>query len=181
MGAFHPVQYSNTYSLYRGGWRGINIEPDPEKQALFQEHRPRDTTLPLAISDAEGTVTFAVKGELSGIVNEQYFHQEQLENMRHIKVKTKPLCVVLAEHLPSGGLIDVLSVDCEGHDKVVLGSNDWEAYRPLLVLCEAFNAEGARHLEEFLTHQSYRRLAACGPTLIFEDMRERPDRPRSYH
>ncbi len=182
VGAYHPVMYSNTYSLYRGGWRGINIEPDPVKRALFQKFRPQDRTLSLAISDTEGTATFAMGEELSGIVDDNYFHQVHLGTMQRIQVQTKPLRDVLDQHIrPIGRCLDVLSVDCEGHDEVVLGSNNWDKYRPLIVLCEAFDTSGAHRLEVLLTQQSYRRIATCGPTLIFEDLLDRPNRPRPYH
>ena len=30
VGAFDPIKYSNTYLFYKKGWRGINIEPNPD-------------------------------------------------------------------------------------------------------------------------------------------------------
>ena len=29
VGAYHPILYSNTYALYRRGWRGFAIDPNP--------------------------------------------------------------------------------------------------------------------------------------------------------
>ena len=39
VGAFHPIQYSNTYYFYRRGWTGINIEPTPGQIDLFMREQ----------------------------------------------------------------------------------------------------------------------------------------------
>lgn len=181
VGAFHPIAYSNTYAFYRNGWSGLNIEPNPENQPLFRKVRPRDVTLALAVSDSEGTTTFAIEECLSGIVDHNYLHRERSKSMRQITVQTRPLRMILDEHVsPMRKAIDLLTVDCEGHDEVVLRSNDWERHRPLVVLCEAFGASDAISLHDFMENQSYRQIAVCGPTLVFEDVRNRQDRPDSY-
>lgn len=182
VGGYHPFAYSNSYAFYRGGWRGIVVEPNPEKAPLFRKHRPGDVLVPLAVSDVKGVTSFAVDEGNSGIVNDGYFHNKRLDQLARITVETCPLAAVLDEHMPRlGKPIDFMSVDCEGHDEVVLRSNDWERYRPLLVLCEAFDAPGAARLREYLKAQQYKQVATCGPTLIFEDTRTRADRPESYH
>ena len=42
IGAYHPIKYSNTFALYLKGWKGINIEPNPDNIPLFQNIRRRD-------------------------------------------------------------------------------------------------------------------------------------------
>jgi len=182
VGGFHPVQHSNTYAFYRNGWRGIVVEPNPHKAPLFQKHRPCDILVSNAISDVEGSATFAVDEDVSGIVDSTYFHQTRAVKAAQITVRTRPLKAVFDEHIPSfNKSIDILSVDCEGHDEVVLRSNDWNRYRPLLVLCEAFDKAAADRLNSFLDSNHYRHIAACGPTLIFEDLNDRPGRRKPYH
>ena len=180
VGGYHLVHFSNTYAFYRGGWSGVVIEPNPQKLPLFRRHRPRDVTLPLAISAGEGTVEFAIDEGCSGIVDDRYFHTPRLDGMRRIAVPTRPLAAVLDEHVPAGQSIDILSVDCEGHDEVVLRSNDWERHRPLVALCEAFDAGSVERLSSLMQAVGYRHLATCGPTLLFEDGGER-ERPPAYH
>jgi FkbM family methyltransferase len=170
VGAFHPICGSNTYLFYRSGWHGINIEPNAQKLHLFQKYRPRDVTLPIAISAAEGSASFAVDEEVSGLVQEDYLHHCRLTHTNQVLVRTRPLRVVLDEHMTSTQQIDVLSVDCEGHDEVVLRSNDWVRFRPTLVLAEAFDEARASRIKEFLGGNRYRQVALCGLTLIFEDL-----------
>jgi hypothetical protein len=45
VGCYHPVQYSNTYKLYRLGWRGINIDLDAIKIEAFNLRRPGDVNM----------------------------------------------------------------------------------------------------------------------------------------
>ena len=54
VGAHHPRRFSNTYFFYRKGWKGINIEPNPEAIHAFQSDRKRDTNLQCGISDRPG-------------------------------------------------------------------------------------------------------------------------------
>src|SRR4051812_44497014 len=57
VGAHHPHQYSNTFWFYRRGWRGINIDAMPGCMEGFEQHRPGDVNLELAVSDAP-TMTY---------------------------------------------------------------------------------------------------------------------------
>lgn len=45
IGAFHPWRYSNTALLYLKGWRGINIDANPDSIAEFKRERPDDISL----------------------------------------------------------------------------------------------------------------------------------------
>ena len=134
VGAFHPFLASNTYALYRRGWRGINLEPAPDGLAMLRKHRPRDLNLPFAVSQEGGEVQFTLTGSFAGIDDEQHLWQG-MPGPR-ITVRAQPLTDILDEYLPVGTGIDLLDVDCEGHDVDVLRSNDWERYRPRIVLCE---------------------------------------------
>src|SRR3989344_5781411 len=50
VGAHHPERYSNTHLLYKNGWWGVNIDPDPDAMRLFKKRRPRDRNLCVGIS-----------------------------------------------------------------------------------------------------------------------------------
>src|SRR5690554_6253894 len=52
VGAHHPRRFSNTYLLYRRGWRGINIDAMPGSMAEFRRLRGRDINLEIPISSA---------------------------------------------------------------------------------------------------------------------------------
>ena len=56
IGAFHPICYSNTYALYKKGWRGINIDATPGSMFLFNKIRPRDINIETGISPCGGVL-----------------------------------------------------------------------------------------------------------------------------
>ena len=49
IGAYHPKRFSNTYFFYKRGWRGINIEPNPEAIKLFKKYRVGDINLEMGV------------------------------------------------------------------------------------------------------------------------------------
>ena len=67
VGAYDPFNASNTLLLYRRGWSGINIEPDPAALARLRRSRRRDTNLGLVISDVSGDAFFLLDGSFSTI------------------------------------------------------------------------------------------------------------------
>lgn len=161
VGAFHPFHLSNTLLLHRHGWRGMNIEPDPDAFALFHAYRPRDVNLRYAISTGEGIVAFSRAGSFSGINDGSYLWRGMAADT--IEVETRTLAAVVAEHGAEDS--QFLCVDCEGHDLEVLRSNDWERFRPRVIAAEEH--EG-RSVAEFLGGVGYRRLVRLGPTSFFE-------------
>src|SRR6266487_4104160 len=60
VGAFHPVQFSNTYLFYRKGWRGLNVEANPDALPEFHRKRPGDRTIQAVLSNVEEEREFHV-------------------------------------------------------------------------------------------------------------------------
>ena len=58
IGAHHPTRFSNTYALYRRGWRGINIDVNPGSMKKFDLLRPEDTNLELAVSNTSQSIDY---------------------------------------------------------------------------------------------------------------------------
>lgn len=167
VGAFHPFRWSNTCLLHQRGWRGVNIEPDPQAHALFMRYRPRDLNLQLAVSSTPGEVTFARLGEYAGIEDDGYLWADRAGE--RISVVAQPLATILHEHVPAGTPIDLLDVDCEGRDLDVLQSNDWQRFRPTVVLAEAQSHEEDARLTAFMDSVGYRRVGLFLLTLVFEN------------
>lgn len=140
VGAFHPTLFSNTYFFYLNGWRGINVEARPGSKTLFDKVRPRDVNLEVGISREHGEMTYYFIAEDSPMnsFSPEFLQQiEMLEAVRSkLSVPTLPLAEVLDRHLPKGQSIDFLTVDVEGHDYEVLESNDWQRFRPRLIVVE---------------------------------------------
>ena len=140
VGAFHPTLFSNTYFFYLNGWQGINIEARPGSKKLFDKVRPRDINLEVAVSREQGEMTYYFIGEDSAMNSFSPDFLRRIQMLEHVRAKISvpavPLADILERHLPKGQSIDFLNVDVEGHDFEVLESNDWQRFRPKLIVVE---------------------------------------------
>jgi FkbM family methyltransferase len=88
-----------------------------------------------------------------------------------VKVITRRLDRILDDLLPAGREIDLLSVDVEGWDLKVLHSNNWERYRPFVVMVETHGMNlgnvAANPVYSFLGEQGYTLVSHCFATSIF--------------
>lgn len=137
VGANHPTKDSNTYFFYKKGWTGINIDALPEAMNLFRKQRKYDINIEAGISDIEDILNFYIFKESSyNTFNEKIIDEikkvTQLEDVK--KISVKPLCSILSQLNISS--IDFMSVDVEGLDLNILRSNDWNNFRPKVVLVE---------------------------------------------
>ena len=180
VGAHHPARFSNTCLFHRMGWRGINIDPDPEAMRLFASERPTDVNLCLGISDQPGTLTYYAFNETAlNTFDQKLVHErESLPGYKLMKtsaVQVERLDAVLSRHLAPGRQIDFLSVDAEGFDLKVLASNDWSRFRPRCVLVEALGSSlatvKAGPVHEILSSAGYELYAKTVNTLVFRDSR----------
>lgn len=181
VGANDPIKFSNTYYFYLEGWRGINIDAMPGSMDLFNKMRPRDINIESAISDSREVLTYYAFNEpaLNGFSKELSFERSQIKPYKIIferEIQTVPLSEVLDRYLPDNQTIDFLTVDVEGLDFEVLRSNDWEKYRPLVVLAEdlefsSFERMGESRIVTYLGNQGYQLFCKTVNTLIFKDNR----------
>ena len=57
LGAY-PLKFSDTYYFYKQGWRGINVQPNPDALRAFNVDRQRDINLQLGVSDAASILEY---------------------------------------------------------------------------------------------------------------------------
>lgn len=181
IGAHHPLRFSNTHYFYRHGWRGINVEPNPDSFRAFKSVRQRDLNLQAGVSDIEGRLTYYLFDEPALNTFDETLVKSRLANTQYkvvgtIEILVERLDSILRKHLPPNMEIDFLSIDVEGLDLAVLNSNDWRLYRPKIVLVEVLgkSLEDVQHgdIFNFMKGQGYELFAKTFNTLIF---RERKD------
>lgn len=176
VGAHHPTRFSNTYELYRRGWRGINIDATPGSMKLFNRLRPGDLNLELAISDRKESMVFSMFQE--GALNtfdrklSQNYISSGWEAAGTVELIPQPLTLVLDKYLEPGQKIDILSVDVEGEDLGVLRSNDWDRHCPEVVIIEALDTPLER-LDEcpvvlFLKEKGFVPISRLFNSIIFQ-------------
>ena len=142
VGAYHPQQFSNTYFFYKKGWEGINIDAMPKSMISFKKERPRDINLEYAISDKEESLTYYIFNvpALNTFSEEEAKRKDGLNSyyqiIDRVSITTKTLSEILHKHISDDVEIDFLNIDVEGLDYQVLVSNDWNCFKPKVILIE---------------------------------------------
>ena len=148
VGAAHPVMENDTKALYDQGWSGITIEPNPALFAELQQQRPRDRSLNVALSDQVGdALYYEVVGTGLSTLDPQEAERCRGNGYEIVerRVWTMTLAGVLSANPPSR--FDLLKVDVEGFEEQVLDANDWDRFRPSVIVVEATYPESPRRRE----------------------------------
>ena len=153
IGAFDPTKGSNTKIFYDYGWSGINIDANPSSIQKFNKCRKRDTNVNIGISEYPSMKPFYFFGDDDGInsFSENFIIRNgQRKNVKKVlEIETETLSSILDLYLPSSKVIDLMDIDAEGLDFEVIKSNDWDKYRPKILLVEL----DSRNFEDILNHK----------------------------
>lgn len=171
VGCYHPAKGSNTFALYRRGWRGINIDLDPDKISAFKLRRPHDINIIAAVSDRrEMLVVFSDKWFSMRATLDPSIGRASAFTQRSL-VETTTLTEIIDATRYHGRRIDLLSVDVEGFDLRVLKGLDFARYAPHAILIEShlttIEAILADELHHFLTARDYFLANWVGLTLFY--------------
>jgi FkbM family methyltransferase len=177
IGAHHPFLYSNTYGFYKIGWSGLNIDAAPGSMTIFQKYRPRDINVEIGVGRQKSKILFHVFNEPAlSTFDEQLAKARAVpprEILEVIPVEVAPAAEIFGRYLKPGQKIDFMTVDVEGLDMEVLQSNDWIAYRPMIVAVEIYNrsvSEAASdEISMFLESKNYIFYAKTVNTAFFVD------------
>jgi hypothetical protein len=136
VGCFHPKKYSNTYMLFKKGWKGINIDMEKDKIASFNLARPNDYNFLGAISDKVEKVKIYrnQKFGVSSTTNKNVIKNEDIIDDNYIQTTT--LNIVLDNSPFKGKKIDLLNIDTEGSDLKIIKSLNFDTYNPLIIIIE---------------------------------------------
>lgn len=144
IGAHHPLDMNNTHLLYLNGFRGVNIEPDPDLISEFLKLRSEDVNLNIGINfdiqssgsemdfyimSAKSLNTFSLE-EAKRIESYGSYSIEEVK-----KIKTKCIEAILNEYFSVDGL-DYLTIDSEGMDFEILKSINFDEFRPKVICAE---------------------------------------------
>lgn len=167
IGSHHPFRFSNTYKLYKMGWSGINIDPMPNSKRMFDLARPRDINLEIGISKERGYLKYYIFEESALNTFSPSMVKEAFENYKVKPIESKEIEVTTLEkcldkHLAPNTKIDLMNIDVEGLDYEVLLSNNWQKYKPEIIVCEIKNSD----ILTILDQESYKFLCGLGYTLI---------------
>ena len=146
IGCHHPFLNNNTYSLYKRGWTGINIDLDFNSIDMFNFFRKKDLNIVAAVSD---------KIEIKDLY---FFHNRSAVNTlsknagtkaKEIKsIKTNTINNIIENSAYKNEEIDFISIDVEGHELNVLKGIDFKRYKPKLVVIEFINYNNKEFYEQ---------------------------------
>ena len=151
VGAWSPDIDSVTRAFYEAGWAGINIEPHPQFYSELVSCRPNDINLDLAVSDVKGQAEMHLV-ESTGLSSLDLSIATEHRNaglrveVRQVQIQT--IADIWRAHVPQRQPVHFLKVDVEGTEDAVLRGNDWEKFRPWIVLIEAMQP-----MEQVPVHQ----------------------------
>lgn len=177
IGAHHPRRFSNTFMLYQQGWRGINIDAMPGSMDDFNRDRNRDINLEIPVLKDRAVLKYyqfnepalnSFSSEISASRNGNNGYS--ITNI--VDLEGFPLHYILEKYFPEGvSEIDFMSVDVEGLDLDVLESNDWQRFRPNIILVELLNCSLSNlqndPVYDFLTSKGYSVFSKCMQTVFF--------------
>lgn len=169
IGAYHPYKFSNTYKFYLNGWRGINIEPTPNKIELFNILRPGDININVGVSSKETSMDFYIYSENAYNTNDIDLVRERISNKNLHYIEKRMVNFLTLQNIVDTYMgekkFNLLNIDVEGHEMDVLNSYNW-SFKPYIIAIEMFNIEKS-DVKDFLEAKNYRLMAKSVATGIF--------------
>jgi len=179
IGCYHPIVGSNTYVFHKKyNWTGMNVDANPDSIVKFNQLRTNDINLNVGVGPDDGvTLNFHRFSEgalntFSDAIKEERIQRDKQQFIGSIEVAVNTLENLLDKYAADRE-IDFLDVDVEGLDLEVLQSNNWQKYRPRIVMVEDQNrvedAFTSLPTYTFLREQGYVLVAKTYSTLFFAE------------
>jgi|TARA_B110001450_G_scaffold208937_1_gene199761 FkbM family methyltransferase len=171
VGAFHPFRISNTYALYKKGFRGINIDISATSIDFFNFARPDDINLNVGATDKfENKIFFSKKNlsfhnTLSKSLAESDIQKEPFK--KKYSIECKPLSKIIDNTKFCKRKIDFLNIDAEGSDYQVLLGLDIKRYCPRIICIEISPLVDKKN-ENYKESKVYKYLLQNGYKLIWK-------------
>ncbi len=138
VGAMDPTFHSITRHFYDNGWRGINIEPNPEFYLKLLAERPRDLNLHCGVSDEAGIRSF-VAFQHEGLSSFDEGVKDRFPQYSSSRI-TVPTCRLSDIAALCDEPVQFLKIDVEGWEPHVLASADFRVWRPEVILVESIDS-----------------------------------------
>lgn len=171
IGAFHPIDHSVTYLLYRRGWNGVVFDPSKGTEKTFKRWRLKDKFVRAVVGDIDGIEVdfFTPKHTFSdqSLINTKY-----PSNKEDYRVETHRQVSVDKELIRQGvSNIDVLNIDVEGAELEILKNFDFKRFSPSVIAIEIHgnNIEKCLESEEakLILSNGYRAVGCAVITYFF--------------
>ncbi len=176
VGAYHPFFWSNTYLLFKKGWRGINIDINPASIEIFNDARPNDYNVNCAVTNKNkkyiNYYTKNIINTLSTTVLSAAKTSFLKKNFNIYKAKCLKLNNIISKSKFKNKKIDFLNIDVEKSEVDVLKSLNFYKYKPKLI-CVEIHLENKNKLKShstytYLKKKKYKLVWNQGISFIFK-------------
>ncbi len=162
IGGGHPVADNVSCWFYLRGWQGLVVEPQQSLAEMYGRTRPRDQVFCGLVGRETGDVPFYSVDRLHGFSTTIAQNADIASGLGvGVRKITKPM-LTLADLCDRYKVprVDFLKIDVEGAEADVLLGNDWQKYRPRVIVLEAVApgsmSEAWQDWEPILLENKYR-------------------------
>lgn len=173
IGCWHPIKASNTYFFHLRKWKGICIDPNPELKSLYSKYRHSDLFLNVGLGQSDTYLTYYMLEESSmNTFSLDFIKKHNLESkiIKQVEIPLFSLKEILDKNLNPNDRLDFFDVDAEGFDLEILKTNDWNKYRPKIILIESdvnIKEDMSSEIVAYLESENYR---LTGKSIINGDL-----------
>ncbi|GAA4815357.1 FkbM family methyltransferase [Litoribaculum gwangyangense] len=173
IGSWHPKKASNTYFFYLRNWKGICVDPNPELKELYSAIRPKDIFINAGVGNSNEKMEYFMFSESSmNTFSDSFIERNNLVDkiVKKIEVPIYSLEHILSKHIKSTDRLDFFDIDVEGFDLEVLKTNNWNLYRPKVILVEtdlSIKEDVNSEIVKYLDTKNYRLI---GKSIINQDL-----------
>lgn len=182
VGAFDGRTFSVSLAFEQMGWKGLLVEPIPERAAQCKANRPGSKVVHAAVGgpEAKGETSFTVTEDHHGGML-SFRGQATLEHRRELnemKVKERSVTVPFANlaDLLEGCIerVDAAIIDVEGSEVETLKGLNLEKYRPRVLVIEDDPTNAKSAVSQFMPTTEYLQVAtlACNRVYVHRDEKE---------
>lgn len=158
VGAYRPVESSQTFELEQRGWTGVLIEPQPDLADELRRSRSAKVFAEACSSRRKSGSRMTLHLASGHSSFDQNLNIVGIRPHGAIDVPVRTLDEILIE--ADAPTIDFMSIDVEGHELDVLDGFDLARWRPRLILIEDLLLHVGVH--RCLTSRGYRCMRRTG-------------------
>jgi FkbM family methyltransferase len=179
IGAWRPIKGSNTYFLYKKGFSGTVIEPNPHFVRMWRSIRPRDKYFAIGCGIQKYADLQIFHPSAASNTFSEKFAKEINDSQPHqvtqtLRVPLRSLNEIITDHVSNFKLPFLLDIDIEGMDYEVVSSYDFpKGFRPMFILIEdkppVGDSTDSTLIQNFLTSKRYKLIARTIVTAVYID------------
>lgn len=165
IGCYHPLHGSNTYLLYKRGWRGINIDLNKLSIELFKIKRPEDKNIRIIVSnkkERKKKFYYRKKINMLNTTEKKIAEKNFLKGYGIDYLKSDTLNNILKNSKLNKSIIDLINIDVEGHEYSILKKFSFKKYQPKLMCVEI-------HSKNFKKEKIYKLLKKNKYKIVFKN------------